>query len=72
MQFRRLSVTANTLLERLVDMIVVTEAAGQVGTELIKTLHKQNRRIKATVTPNDDVTPTIFLHLKQFDRQKST
>lgn len=37
-------------------MIVVTGAAGQVGTVLVKALRKQNEQVKAIVTPDDDLT----------------
>lgn len=37
-------------------MIVVTGAAGQVGTVLVRSLLEKNERVKAIVTPEDDLT----------------
>lgn len=37
-------------------MIVVTGAAGQVGTVLVRSLLEKNERVKAIVTPEVDLT----------------
>ena len=43
-------------------MIVITGAAGQVGTVLVKTLAERQEKIRAIVTEHDDLTP-----LKNYD-----
>jgi len=40
----------------MIQMIVVTGAAGQVGTVLVKKLVAQHKKVRAIVTPTDDLS----------------